>query len=430
MLRLQSHEMEIGATTNRNLVLATAAVTISTAGSLLLNILLAAAVYTNTGSGTLTSLFISLKCIPALLVVLYKTDWEDGRNPRTTWLVLELLTAALTLPAVYFLDNINYYALFFILLIRGVADHCCRIVKNTSVKYIFPKGADGRLAPIVQAGYFSASAWAGIVAVLFGDQISLVAAAWLNIACCLLSALLIHFVRVLNDFQVSTRKHFTSPWVRVNKYASTLKIKKPLLFFALFTPLISVIFQGTYSVLTPIFPLRDLQLDIRAVGVAYIVSSTAIFAGSAAFAALNKRFDLCGREFAQARRWIAYLALFAAALYMATVLSDSYVICAAAFFAMVFVYQLAWMYGYGGIVVHTEKGSLSSVVSISFGIGYTVITACSLLTGIALDWLQDGVSLIVGGAMLVFLLLFAFLCVASNADRGDVVEHRATGTGD
>jgi hypothetical protein len=66
-----------------NLLLSSAAFTISSAGSVLLHIVLAVTVYAKTGSGLMTSLFVSLQWLPTLLVVLYRSDWDHGMKCYT-----------------------------------------------------------------------------------------------------------------------------------------------------------------------------------------------------------------------------------------------------------------------------------------------------------------------------------------------------------
>src|ERR671926_474084 len=106
-----------------NLLLGSAAFTTSSAGSVLLHIALAVTVFTKTGSGLMTSVFVSLQWLPALLVVLYRSDWDQGLNPRVRWFGLELVSAALTLPVLLFIVNNNYLAVAVVLFVRGLVDH-------------------------------------------------------------------------------------------------------------------------------------------------------------------------------------------------------------------------------------------------------------------------------------------------------------------
>jgi drug/metabolite transporter (DMT)-like permease len=105
-----------------NLALSSAAFCTSSAGSVLLHIGLAVTVYAHTGSGLMTSLFVALQWFPALLVVLYRSDWDHGMNPRKRWLLLELASAALTLSVLFFIAGDNYLAVAAVMLVRGLFD--------------------------------------------------------------------------------------------------------------------------------------------------------------------------------------------------------------------------------------------------------------------------------------------------------------------
>ena len=172
-----------------NLLLATLAFTISSAGSVLLHIVFAIAIYSQTNSGLLTSLFVSLQWLPALLVVLYRSDWDHGLNPRKRWYLLDIFAALLTLPILFFVDGeIQYLPIVLILLVRGILDQINRINKTVISRFIFPKEKSTHYASFMQTGYHFGIGLAAVTGIFIADKTDLATIVWLDIATFVISA--------------------------------------------------------------------------------------------------------------------------------------------------------------------------------------------------------------------------------------------------
>lgn len=397
--------MSINDRARLNLILGTAAFIISAGGSVLLQIVFATTIYKETGSSLLTSLFISLQWLPVLAVLAFKSDWEDGVDPRQRWLKLELIAAALTCPILFFVDQPNYYILFILLFMRGIADHIARIIKTVSARYIFPEDKTTRYAPILQAGFHVGICSAAIVGVVLGQNFTRRTATLIDICSFLTAAVLVFFIKTINQPEPAPRRRPDSLATRVVKYRSVLLSDQRLFFSALLPPLTATFFQGTYSVFQPLFPLRVLRLDADAVAIAYVLASVGILAGSSCFAYMNNRFDFYKRDYPRTKRIIFSLSCISSAAYLAAAASGNPLLCAAFFTLMVFTFEVVWMFGYAGIVAYAPKGELGSVFGITFGIGCCGASLFVVLAGALLDSLNGNFPLVIALFMAAYLLI-------------------------
>lgn len=371
-----------------NLILSTLAFVVSAAGSVLLHIVFATTIYRDTGSALLTSLFISLQWMPLLVVLYFKSDWEDGVDPRKRWLALELIAAALTCPILLFLDEPNYVMLFVLLFLRGIVDQISRIVKTVSARYIFPPEKSAQYASIMQAGYHWGIGLAAVVSIGAGQYFTVRTAALLDIASFLVATSLLFFVRTINPTAVASKPPKAPFLARIAAYGQILMSDKRLLFCVLLPPASATFFQATYSVFQPSFPLKVLQLGADAVAVSYVLASIAIVGGSTFFAYLNKKLEFYKGDFGRTKQIIFGLSLASAVAYLGAAMSTDALMAAICFTIMIFTFEMVWMFGYAGIVAYAPKGELGTVVSITFGFGCCAASLCSIVAGSLIDALN------------------------------------------
>lgn len=404
-----------------NLILGMVAFAISAAGSVLLHIVFATNIYKETGSGLLTSLFISLQYLPAIVVIIFKSDWEDGIDPRKRWLKLELLGAVLTLPILLFVDNPNYYILFIVLFARGIVDHIARTIKSISARYIFPEEKVTQYAPILQAGYHIGIALAAIVGIGTGQHFSLQAVVKLDVASFLVAAGLLYFITTVNHFD--KKKAVTESFrIRLTQYRLLLLTDQRLCLSALLPPVSSAIFQGSYSVFLPLFPLVVLRCSANSVAIGYVLTTLAILGGSLFFSYLNNRSNFYTNNYSRTSKIIVGLSCMSAIAYMCTALSDQYLLCATLFSLMVFTYEMVWMFGYTGIFAYAPKGELGSIVSISFAFGYCAGSLCIVLAGALLDYFNGNFFGVVTVFMSVYFLILGSFFVVSKVKRNNTIQ--------
>jgi MFS family permease len=388
-----------------NLILSTCAFAISSSGSVLLNIVFATTVYRNTGSGLLTSLFLALQWLPVLTVILYKSDWEDGVDPRKRWIRLDILAAILTCPVLFFVESPNYPMLFLLLFGRGIVDHINRIIKTVASRYIFPKEKGALYASILQTSYHFGIGLAAIVGVTIGNKFSLKIVTLFDIATYLIAALLMSFVKTINDVDDQKKAPVGSLKQRLAGFTSAVGSDPRLFFSAILPPLTSTFFQGTYTVFQPIFPVKVLQLGREAVTVSYVLASVAILGGSSLFAYLSKRFKFFSINYSITKTIVFVLSGICAGSYLVSVATSNYLVSAIFFSLMILTFEMIYMFGYAGIVAYAPKGELGSVFGIIFCIGCSLASLCVVATGAILDFFGNDFFSVVVFFMSIYLFL-------------------------
>ncbi|WP_018693433.1 MFS transporter [Algicola sagamiensis] len=388
-----------------NLLLASSSLTISSAGSILLHIVFALKIYEQTQSGLLTSFFISLQWLPMLLVIIYRSDWEHGLNPRTRWYLLDGLCALLTLPILLFIPSTDYFAIVGLLFVRGIFDQINRINKTVAVKALFPKEKAIHYASFLQTGYHVGIGLAAVIGIFLIDNLDLMTVVWIDAATFVVSAGLLLCTTSINavDFP---RQVARSPFKkRIQEYMEALRSEPRLFFCAILPPATATFFQGTYSVLQPLFPIQGLGLGTAEVSISYILASIAIVAGSSGFSIFCKRYQLFERSFQQTIFLVVSLSFIAALSYVLSVWTQSPVVSAIFFTIMVLLFEFVWMNGYAGIVAFAPNGKLGSVFGISFSIGCLMASFIGMLVGLLLDMTENNFLLAVGTFMSIYLLI-------------------------
>lgn len=399
-------------TARANLIRSTTAFTISSAGSVLLHIVLAVSVYESTSSAVLTAMFISLQWLPAMLVVLYRSDWDHGMHPLRRWFVLDLVSAFLTLVILATMPN--YYAMAGLLLVRGIVDHINRINKTVAARVLFPKDDLGPSASMLQSGNQVGMAAAAIIGVFAAKAMGLATAIIIDAATFAVSAALIRACVSVEAFAAGEqpRRPLRS---RVVEYGRVLEQKPQLMLCAILMPVTATFFQGSYSVLQPIFPIEHLGLGASAVSASYVMASVAIVFGSSAFTYFCRRSRLFARPGAWVRALAGGLSIVAAGAYLGSVSTTNYVTCAVAFSLMVFFFEFLWMMGHVGIVELAPEGQLGSVFGISFALGCFFASLLTALLGLLLDLLSNDYIVLVGCVMATyFVVLFATIALSSR----------------
>jgi predicted MFS family arabinose efflux permease len=408
-----------------NLLLSSAAFTTSSAGSVLLHIVLAVTVYAKTGSGLMTSVFVSLQWLPALLVVLYRSDWDHGMNPRKRWFVLELVSATLTLPVLLFIASDNYLAVAVVLLVRGLVDHVNRINKTVAARVLFPKAKATHYASFLQSSYHVGIALAAVLGILLAKSIDIRLVAALDALTFIVAAGLIGLTRCVEEVEEGAKPPRRSLAARITEYREALQGDRRLFICALLPPLTSTFFQGTYSALQPIFPIQRLGLDSAAVSVSYVIVSAAVVVGSSAFSFFCKKHRLFEQPFARTQLLAVVLSIAAATLYIGTVWSAHAFVSAALFALMVVVFEFTWMMGYGGIVAFAPKGQLGSVFGISFAIGCFCASVLATLVGALVDIFGGAYTTLIGLLMMAYLSILVPAVLSYKSARANVAANSA-----
>lgn len=400
-----------------NLVLAALAATLSSAGSVLLQIIFATTIYQSTGSGILTALFISLQWLPVLAVALFKSNWEDGKEPRSFWIKTNILAAIITFPILLFLDGPNYYALFIILFARGAFDYMEKVIRTVAARDLFPQEKVTVYAGIFQTGYHFGIAIAAIAGILLGHYFEIKTVVMINIMTFAISALLVKCTKPLRTTVIEKKEKITSVVARFQHYFSVIRLNQKIFLSAILPPLSSVLFQGTYSVLQPVYPLKALRLQPDAVAISYVLASVAILSGSSFFAWLNHRYDFFKQQYSHIVKIIFLLSCISSAAYIVCASSTTIWISALAFMLMILTFEMIWMFGYTGMVAYSPEGELGTVYGISFCIGSCVVSLCVLLTGLMIDRFNNNFSLIVVIFMAIWWLSILLFFFASKRQK-------------
>jgi hypothetical protein len=397
-----------------NLLLGTAAFTVSSAGSVLLHIVLAVSIYAKTGSGLMTSVFISLQWLPAMLVVLVRSDWNDGADPRMRWFRLELVSAALTVPVALIPASAGYWPIIAILLMRGLVDQVNRINKTVAARALFPRDRATHYASFLQSGYHCGIGCAAVAGVAVADRLEVRAVALLDASTFVVAAALVSFTRCIVTSPGAVRTTRQSLVVRLAEYRDLLAGDRRLLVCALLPPLTATFFQGTYSVLQPIFPVQRFGLGPAAVSMSYVLASMGIVAGSASFSFFCRKTRLFEQPFVKVRRLTVVLSALAALLYIATASGMSPATSGALFLAMVVVFEFLWMMGYSGMVALAPHGRLGSVFGISFAFGCFLASLQAALVGALIDRFDGRFVELVSLLMVLYLTVVIFI---ASGDR-------------
>ncbi|GAB7525816.1 MFS transporter [Paraburkholderia sp. 2C] len=392
-----------------NLLLGTAAFTVSSAGSVLLHIVLAVSIYAKTGSGLMTSVFISLQWLPAMLVVLVRSDWSDGVDPRVRWFRLELLSAALTVPIAWIPDSAGYWPIIAILLVRGLVDQVNRINKTVAARALFPRAKATHYASFLQSGYHCGIGFAAVAGVVVADRLDVRAVALLDALTFVAAAALVRFTRCIEARAEAVRTSRQSLMARLAEYREVLAADRRLLVCALLPPLTATFFQGTYSVLQPIFPVQRFGLGPAAVSMAYVLASVGIVVGSASFSFFCRKTRLFEQPFVKVRRLAVALSAIAALFYVATASGMSPATSGALFLAMVVVFEFLWMMGYSGMVALAPSGRLGSVFGISFALGCLLASLQAALVGALIDRFDGRFVELVSLLMLLYMTAVIFI---------------------
>jgi hypothetical protein len=395
-----------------NLALSSAAFTISSAGSVLLHIVLAVTVYAKTGSGLMTSLFVSLQWLPTLLVVLYRSDWDHGMNPRVRWFLLELVSAVLTVPILFFITDTNYLAVALLLLVRGLFDQVNRINKTVAARVLFPKAKAPHYASFLQSSYHVGIGLAAVLGIFVANRIDLRLVVIMDGLSFVIAAALIYLTRSVEEVAQAASVPRRSLKVRVGEYRDALNGDRRLLLCAILPPLTATFFQGTYSALQPIFPIQKLGLGPSAVSASYVMASVAVVVGSSSFSLALKKYRLFEQPFARIQLMAGLLSLLTAALYVGAVASMNPLVCAALFTLMVITFEFTWMLGYSGIVAFAPKGQLGSVFGISFALGCFFASVLAALVGALLDRFGNDYTLLIGLFMMMYLSIVGLAVIS------------------
>lgn len=386
-----------------NLLLGSSAFTLSSAGSVLLHIVLALAIYNQTGSALVTSLFVSLQWLPAFLVVIYRSNWEHGLEPRVRWYLLDLLSAILTIPVFFLVDTQNYLAITLVLLIRGIVDQINRINKTVAARVLFPNEKMTHYASFLQSSYHVGIGLAAMAGVFFADYLDLKMIVIIDVLTFVLSAGLIMLTHSVVKWSYSGIQKNSSFNVRLCEYRLALSRDPRLLLCALLMPVTATFFQGTYSVLQPIFPVDRFGLDVSAVSISYVLASVAIIIGSWSFSLFCKKVCLFKRSFHDTRRLTIGCSALAAVLYLGTVSAPSPLLSVVCFGLMIVLFEFLWMMGYSGTVAFAPIGQLGSIFGISFALGCLFASILSALLGLLMDFMGKNY------LYLIFFLMFAYL---------------------
>jgi predicted MFS family arabinose efflux permease len=396
----------------------------------LLHIVLAVSIYAKTGSGLMTSVFISLQWLPAMLVVLVRSDWNEGVNPRLRWLRLELVSAALTVPVALIPDSAGYWPIIVILLVRGLVDQVNRINKTVATRVLFPRAKATHYASFLQSGYHCGIGFAAVVGVLVADRLDVHTVALLDALTFVAAAGLVWFTRCIEasaeavqeagrkagrEAGREARHTARQPLIaRLAEYRDMLAGDRRLLVCALLPPLTATFFQGTYSVLQPIFPVQRFGLGPAAVSMSYVLASIGIVAGSASFSFFCRRTRLFEQPFVKVRRLTVALSAIAALLYIAAACGMSPAMSGALFLAMVVVFEFLWMMGYSGMVALAPNGRLGAVFGISFALGCFFASVQAALVGALIDRFDGRFVELVSLLMMLYLTVVIFI---ASSDR-------------
>ncbi|MBP2195105.1 MFS transporter [Pantoea cypripedii] len=416
--------MDTGFTQKSNLVLSTLAYAISSAGSVFMHIILAITVFHTTHSGAITALFVALQYMPALLVLIFKGNWEGGHSPLKKWMQLELLAALLTLPLLLFIQPIDYVVVFILLFFRGIVDNTVRVMRTITARYIFTAATVDKYAAVLQAGFNLGIGIAAVTGVLIGSKVSLHDAVIIDIFSFLLAYVLLLFVKSVNPAGSEAGTATVSSIVsRFRNYRRLLAHDKKLMFSAVLPPLSSAFFQGSWEVFVPVFPLKVLGLGTGSIAIAYVVITAAVVIGSTIFPWLNRRMGLFRHGHRRVRRLVLLLSLCSAVFYLAGTNSTEPLFCLLMLALMGFVYQIVWMFGYTGIFNYTPQGELGAIFSISYGFGYCAGSICILLAGYCLDLFNGNFTAVITFFMLVYFAMLGillFVCRATDSQQEQV----------
>jgi len=338
-----------------------------------------------------------------LLVIIYRSDWDHGMNPIKRWYLLDFLSAGLTLPILYFLPESNYLMIVVILLIRGVVDQINRINKTVTTRFIFPKDKVNHYASFMQTGYHLGIGLAAISGIFFADKLDLSLIVWLDALTFIIAAILILLTRTVSNIDFPKWIKRQSFKVRANEYLSSLAADPRLLFLALLPPMTATFFQGTYSVLQPIYPIQSLGLGSAAVSTSYVLASIAIVLGSAGFSMFNKRYRLFDKAFNRTLSLTLILSVIACSTYILSMAMTNSIASAIFFTIMIILFEFIWMLGYSGIVAFAPKGQLGSVFGISFSIGCLLASVVVTITGLLIDYLNNDFVTIISIFMVAYL---------------------------
>ncbi len=333
----------------------------------------------------MTSLFISLQWLPILLVIVVRSDWDHGMNPRTRWYLIDIASALLTLPILFFIKDFNYFAIILILLARGVLDQINRINRTVAAKILFPADKLAYYASFLQTGYHVGISVAALSGIFLKDRISLDLLIVINAATFIVSAGLILCTRCIENVTFPKFNERKTLKARMIAYKEALQADARLFYCAILPPTTATFLQGTYSVLQPIFPIKGLGLGAQEVSFSYVLATFAILLGSFTFSSFSKQYRLFDRNFLQIIMLSSSLSVLACISYLIFVSTDSPLVSAVFFTLMVFLYEFIWMNGYAGIVAFSPEGKLGTIFGITFCIGCTLASLVSALAGLLID---------------------------------------------
>ncbi len=397
-----------------NLLLSTASFAVSSAGSVLLYIVFAIIIYEKSESALLTSLFVSLQWLPVLLVILYRSDWDHGMNPRKRWYLLDCGCALLTLPILFFVQDFNYMWIIPIMLVRGIFDQINRINRTVAAKVLFPSEKSAYYASFLQTGYHVGISIAAVLGILLKDVISLELLVWLNVATYIASALLILATQCIANVNFPKFYERKSLKSRLIAYKNALQTDARLLYCAILPPITATFFQGTYSVLQPIFPIKGLGLGAAEVSFSYILATIAIVLGSFGFSYLSNKYRFFDNNFMKTIVRVSILSLLASISYIFLVATKSPVLSALFFVLMIFIFEFIWMNGYAGIVAYSPEGTLGAVFGITFCIGCTAASVVAALTGFLIDVTGNDFVMTVSIFMITYLSIIGLAWLVFN----------------
>jgi hypothetical protein len=301
-----------------------------------------------------------------------------------------------------------------ILLVRGGVDQVNRINKTVAARALFPRARATHYASFLQSGYHCGIGLAAMVGVAVADRLQVRAVALLDALTFVVAAGLVWFTCCIEVRETVARAARQSLFARLAEYRDVLAGDRRLLVCALLPPLTATFFQGTYSVLQPIFPVQRFGLGPAAVSMSYVLASVGIVAGSAAFSLFCRKTRLFEQPFAKVRRMTVVLSSLAALFYVGAACGVSPGVSAALFLVMVVVFEFLWMTGYSGMVALAPNGCLGSVFGISFALGCFLASLQAALVGALVDRFDDRFVELVSLFMMFYLTVVIFI---SSSDR-------------
>lgn len=393
---------------HRNFLLSFLSSFISLFGSKLLMISYVAYVFKESGSATLASIVFAADWIANLFIGVLGAQFIDRQDAKKLLIQLNVVTAAVTLLFLAFIDPDLYVYAVLIIFVRALLKSAVQNARVKALVQFFDEEETNTFSPLFNSALPIAMALAGGVGVAvlhFGGMFVVVL---IDATCFLVAAALMVLVRPNEERMAAMREASKEEGRRSSlsgaREAFTLFVRQDTIGTAVFYIALSVTaFQATYESLITVIPEVWYGYGASGTAMFFTIESIAVMAGAFVYQYFSRR-DLINDSNKEKVNLSVVAAITLLYLVMPSA-SENIYLAVAAFTLMVFGGEIIWVHHFKLMIAATPPTKVSSVVGLQTAIGYSLMAVFAFVFARGLDGIGIKPTLYINIAVIVVLVI-------------------------